>query len=305
MKLTYRHNPLQSQHSPLPGNAAPGLARTPAPLSPLELAQRLQTSLDLERVLEMFSESIQWAFPHDGMTYDHPALGLHSSWGRISRHSCCYNLVVEREEIGELRFLRGRKFRDEELTELENLMGVLVYPLRNSLLFRQAVDAAQTDPLTGLGNRAAMERLLPRELASLRRGQHELALLVVDVDHFKRINDTLGHSAGDRVLRATAKCLREATRESDMLFRYGGEEFVMLMRTDNPEDGLQAGERIRTVLRECPELQAAASGMQLTASIGVAQAHPLDTPATLFDRADQAMYTAKQAGRDRVVGSEK
>jgi len=305
MKTKFLNTLLMSRQAPQAGNApALGTGPTAAPLSPTELAQRLQTSLELERTLELFTQAIQWAFPHDGMTYDHPGLGLHLSWGRLSRHSCCYNLVVEREEIGELRFLRGRKFREEELTEVENLLSVLIYPLRNSLLYRQAVEAAQTDTLTGLYNRAALDHLLPRELAALRRGQQPLALLVVDIDHFKRINDTLGHSAGDQVLKAAADCLQEATRESDMLFRYGGEEFVMLMSTESPEDALLAGERIRRVLRNCEALQSAAPGFTLTASIGVAMARPTDSAFSLFDRADQAMYTAKQAGRDRVVRSE-
>ncbi|ACL71781.1 putative diguanylate cyclase [Thioalkalivibrio sulfidiphilus HL-EbGr7] len=305
MKTKFLNTLLMSRQAPQAGNApALGTGPTAAPLSPTELAQRLQTSLELERTLELFTQAIQWAFPHDGMTYDHPGLGLHLSWGRLSRHSCCYNLVVEREEIGELRFLRGRKFREEELTEVENLLSVLIYPLRNSLLYRQAVEAAQTDTLTGLYNRAALDHLLPRELAALRRGQQHLALLVVDIDHFKRINDTLGHSAGDQVLKAAADCLQEATRESDMLFRYGGEEFVMLMSTESPEDALLAGERIRRVLRNCEALQSAAPGFTLTASIGVAMARPTDSAFSLFDRADQAMYTAKQAGRDRVVRSE-
>ncbi len=89
-----------------------------------------------------------------------------------------------------------------------------------------------------------------------------------------------------------------------MLFRYGGEAFVMLMSTESPEDALLAGERIRRVLRNCEALQSAAPGFTLTASIGVAMARPTDSAFSLFDRADQAMYTAKQAGRDRVVRSE-
>ncbi|OOG22008.1 GGDEF domain-containing protein [Thioalkalivibrio denitrificans] len=300
MKLTFTHNLLLGKQTPMPGN---GSGRSPVPhpvSSAAELAQRLQTTLDLDCLLEMFSEAIRCSVPHDGMTYECSTRGLHLTCGRVSRHSCSYNLIVENEAIGELRFLRGRKFREEELRELERLLAVLVYPLRNSLLYQQALMAAQTDPLTGLQNRIAMEHVLPRELAALRRGQQKLALLVVDVDHFKQVNDRLGHSAGDQVLRATARCLAGATRESDMLFRFGGEEFVAVLRGAGVEEARQAGERIRTALRECPEIQLAVPGIALTASIGVAEASQLDTAASLFDRADRAMYAAKQAGRDRV-----
>lgn len=300
MKLTFNRNVPMANQTSLPDDADARAGLLNPPLSAAELSRRLQTTLEVERILDLFSGAIQWACPHDGFTYDHPAQGLHLSRGRLSRHTCSYNLTVEREEIGRLCLLRGRRFREDELQDLEKLLAVLVYPLRNGLLYRQAVTAAQTDPLTGLQNRAALEQLLPRELAALRRGQQKLALLVVDVDHFKQINDTLGHISGDRALQATARCLQRATRASDMLFRYGGEEFVAVLRGAGIEQARQAGERLRNALRHCDEIRAVTPGVSLTASIGVAGALPIDTAASLFERADRAMYAAKEAGRDRV-----
>jgi diguanylate cyclase (GGDEF)-like protein len=284
-----RRNPLR----PSPGG-------TPAPLSTAELSLRLHTTLDVERILETFSDAIQWMVPHDGFSYEHAGLGLHVSRGRLSRHSVAHNLVVEGQEVGELTFLRGRKFQERELIELENLLAGLGYPLRNAVLHQKALSAAQTDPLTGLSNRAALDQWMPRELASFHRGAEPLVLLVLDLDHFKAINDTLGHSSGDRVLRAIADCLRNATRESDMVFRSGGEEFVILLRLPDLQRGLQAAERIRRALMGCPAVQQAAPGFSPTASIGITIAGKDDTPLTLFDRADRAMYAAKQAGRNRV-----
>ncbi|MFO8003319.1 GGDEF domain-containing protein [Thioalkalivibrio sp.] len=276
----------------------PGLA--PPILSALELAQLLQTSLELERILDLFSQAIQSAFPHDGLVYENTACGLHIHSGRLSRHSCSYHLTTEERDLGEIRFVRGRKFRDSELHQLENLLAGLVYPLRNALLYRLAVEAAQTDPLTGLHNRAALDRLLPRELARFQRGGQPLAMLVIDLDHFKKVNDTLGHSAGDEVLQAVARCLEQATRKSDMVFRSGGEEFVVLLHVAQAKHGVEAGERIRRALEDCDRIQEAAPGFLPTASIGLAIATDSDTPRTLFDRADQAMYAAKSAGRNRV-----
>jgi diguanylate cyclase (GGDEF)-like protein len=305
MNRAFTDKRLLANHTPLPGNGPAGVQPGYAPrCSGAELARQLQTTLDLETILELFSHAIQWAVPHDGLGYEHPGRGLQLTQGRLSRHSCSYNLVVEQQPLGSLRLMRGRRFREEELRELETLLAALVYPLRNALLYREAVNAAQTDPLTGLQNRTALERLLPGELAALRRGQQRLALLVVDLDHFKSINDTHGHSAGDRALQAAARCLGNATRESDMLFRFGGEEFVTLLRGAGLREARQAGERIRTILRDCPGIRSVAPGLTLTASIGAAAALPTDTPAELFDRADRAMYKAKQAGRDRVMVSE-
>jgi len=269
-------------------------------LTPADLAFQLQTTLEPEAVLGRFSRVIQLTFPHDGFSYDHPGTSLHISQGRLSRHSCTYTLSVKGEDLGELRFLRGRKFREQEMAEMERMLAGLVYPLRSALLYRQAVQASQTDPLTGVRNRKALDQLLTRELASFERGGEMVALLVLDLDHFKRINDTLGHSAGDRVLKAVSGCLVEATRACDMVFRTGGEEFVILMRVARPEDGAPAAERVRAAVEYCAAVQDAAPGHQVTASIGVALACRRDTPLALFDRADKAMYEAKRAGRNRV-----
>lgn len=296
---TQSHLSLVASSGSQPAAALPAHLVQPQ-LSPMELAFRLQATLDLETILQMFSENIKNQFPHDGMSYDFTEQGLHYSLGRISRHSCRYMLKLGNQPLGEIQFLRGRKFREPELQQIELLLGGLVYPLRNALLYQQALQAAQTDPLTGLRNRAALERSLPAELAAMQRSEQSLVMLVIDLDYFKRINDSLGHSVGDDVLRATANCLRRATRQSDLIFRTGGEEFVVLLRPAEDETGLQAAERIRLTLEQCPETQQAAAGFHLTASIGLARAHPSDQPRSLFDRADRAMYMAKQAGRNRV-----
>lgn len=284
---------LASRSAPLPDIAS-------AALGPADLAYELQTTLDPEAVLGRFSRIIQLAFPHDGFSYDFPAAKLHVSQGRVSHHSCTYRLSLKDEDLGDLRFLRGRKFRERELAHLETMLAGLLYPLRNALLYRQAVQASQTDPLTGVQNRTALDRLLPRELASFERGGEPLALLVLDLDHFKRINDTLGHSVGDRVLKAVSSCLVDATRACDMVFRSGGEEFVIVMRVATPEDGKRAAERIRNAVERCQAVQDATPGQHVTASIGVALAQKRDSALTLFDRADKAMYEAKRAGRNRV-----
>lgn len=284
---------LAGQDQPLPGASG-------AALSPAELAWELQTTLDPTAVLGRFSRVIQMAFPHDGFTYDHPGLRLHVSQGRVSRHSCSYNLALKGEDLGELRLMRGRKFREQDLAQLETMLPGLVFPLRNALLYRQAVEASRTDPLTGVQNRTALEHLLTRELASFERGGEPVALLVVDLDHFKHVNDTLGHSVGDRVLKAVTGCLVEATRASDMVFRSGGEEFVVLMRVASPADGIRAAERVRIALERCAAVQDAAPGHHVTGSIGLAFARRHDTALELFDRADKAMYAAKRGGRNRV-----
>ncbi len=301
MSQTFSKTPLRTLPGGLPARDQPPPDLAADTLTPAVLAYELQTTLDAEGILTRFSQVIRMAFPHDGFSYDHADTGLYISQGRLSRHSCTYRLALKSEDLGELRFLRGRKFVERELAHLETLLAALLYPLRNALLYRQAVQASRTDPLTGVQNRTGLDQMLARELASFERGGDPVALLVLDLDQFKRINDTLGHSVGDRVLQAVTGCLAEATRASDMLFRTGGEEFVILMRVTHPDDGALAAERIRAAVECCAAVQDAAPGHHVTASIGVALAHRRDAALSLFDRADKAMYEAKRAGRNRVA----
>ncbi|WP_412851861.1 GGDEF domain-containing protein [Ectothiorhodospira shaposhnikovii] len=264
------------------------------------LLHRLQTTLDLDELMDIFSNSIAWRIPHDGLTFDREDRGIHLSRGRLSRHSCRYHLMVDQHELGELRLLRGRKFRESELAALEEALTALIYPLRNALLYHEALQAAQTDPLTGLQNRAAMNRAVERELAVCRRTAQPLAMLVLDVDHFKRINDHHGHHSGDQVLMAVARRLQEVTRKSDMVFRFGGEEFVILMAGTDTQAAAQGAARVHEAIRNHPLSLGDGGHVEVTASIGVTAYREEDTPHSLFQRADQAMYRAKQTGRDRI-----
>lgn len=283
-----------------------GLLETarPAPgvpaMTPALMLHRLQTTLDLDELLEIFSQALAGMVPHDGLTFDRPDMGIHISRGRLSRHVCSYNLMVERTEIGQLRLLRGRKFSESELLSLEEALTALTYPLRNTLLYRQALTSAQTDPLTGLLNRASMTRQVERELALAARAGRQVSLLVLDVDLFKQVNDCHGHQAGDHVLVAVADRLKALTRKSDMVFRYGGEEFVILLGESDAESAGKAATRIHEAIRNCPLALGADDEIWITVSLGIALQRPDDTPSSLFRRADRAMYQAKNSGRDRI-----
>ncbi|MDD3518759.1 MAG: GGDEF domain-containing protein [Chromatiales bacterium] len=275
--------------------------RRPLPkVDELALARRLQTSLDPQQLVMAFAEAVAPAVPYDGVQYTHEALGIQLRQGRESRHACTWNLIVEGEAIGELRFRRGRKYTEAELEWLENLMAILAYPLRNAILYQQAVRHAQHDPLTGLYNRAAMERMLAREIAIAQRQQRPLALMVVDVDHFKNINDSHGHYVGDLVLKGIADCIRATLRETDLAFRFGGEEFVIILPSTDIGSAFNVAERLRERV-EGTRCTVGETTVQVTASIGITDFRDGDTAMSLFKRADHAMYDAKRDGRNRVV----
>ncbi len=268
-----------------------------------DLAQYLHMRLDVDVVVRRFAQVIVGQFPHDGFRYRHPEHAIEIDQGRQSRHECSYRLTLHKEYLGEIFFRRGKRFQERELAHLESLLGHLLFPLRNALLYLKALQAAQSDPLTGLYNRAGLERMLPREMAATARATEHLALFVLDLDHFKQINDQLGHSIGDEVLQRMADCLRIATRESDLLFRCGGEEFVVLMHLRDAALGYELGQRMLDMIRNCRNVQSLVPAFTITASIGWAIARPDESPRELFDRADRAMYVAKSAGRDCLIAA--
>ena len=164
---------------------------------------------------------------------------------------------------------------------------------------RQKHMEAITDPLTGLYNRAAYVQALENAWMKWQHDAVPSTMLVWDIDHFKSINDRHGHAAGDRVLQSVAKKLETGVRKGDILARFGGEEFVMLLADKTLEEGLQLAERIRVLISQT-EFSYKQQHLRVTISCGVASFVKKDTPTTIFERADKALYKAKRSGRDRV-----
>jgi two-component system cell cycle response regulator len=209
-----------------------------------------------------------------------------------------HELMVEALRRGAHDYLR-KPFDPAEL-DARVLAALRVKRLHNALLEanRRLARQALTDDLTGLANRRHGARQLEREIALCVRHGRLLALLRVDVDHFKPINDSYGHEAGDAVLVEVARRLEAAVRGGDELARWGGDEFVAILPDTDKAGALRAAERLRVFVSESP---IAAAGHQLPVTISVGWAHWAgDTPDDLLARADRALYRAKDAGRDAV-----
>ncbi len=162
-------------------------------------------------------------------------------------------------------------------------------------------ELSSTDPLTGLAHRRALDETLKTEFDLAREQGRPLAILMFDVDHFKKFNDTYGHDQGDRVLQAFALKTREAVREVlDTVCRYGGEEFMVIARETPQNGGVILAERIRVAIEEM-----SVDGLRVTTSIGVAgvQETGVSDPTALIERADAALYEAKRAGRNKVMAA--
>jgi diguanylate cyclase (GGDEF)-like protein len=161
---------------------------------------------------------------------------------------------------------------------------------------------SRRESLTGCFNRRAFYEIFPREVERARRLGQGVSVVFLDLDHFKRVNDRYGHDTGDRLLQQLTARLLGIIRETDLLFRWGGEEFVILLPHTGPGEAPVLGERIRTTVADRPFLaNEAHRGVSITVSVGVAGvvAGPVD-PDALLARADAACYRAKEGGRNRV-----
>lgn len=195
---------------------------------------------------------------------------------------------------------RGRGVEEEDGTVV--LEGIVLDISDRKTLENELEEMATRDPLTGLFNRREMSRVLEEELDRARRYQRPMAVLWVDFDHFKDVNDTFGHAAGDSVLRSISRLLLGSVRSVDAIGRFGGEEFVIVLPEMDLEEAQDTAERLRRKVAEKPQPLGNGQEVPLTISVGVAvyPDHGQTAP-TLCAAADKAMYLAKQRGRNCVA----
>ncbi len=287
---------------------------TNLPLTPLtpeqelaarvRLSQALQMSLNPEEVIGLFYKHIQGVVSISGALFKYGDQNPDIKVGRECLHHCDYRLTTDEGYLGEIIFSRSKRFAESELTTLELLLGTLVYPLRNAIRYQTAMRLALLDPLTMMGNRAALDSALRRELQLAERYSQDLSLLMVDVDYFKRINDEHGHHRGDLMLCAIAKGIESVCRGSDTIFRYGGEEFVVVLGKTNADGAKITAERIRQQI-EKTGITHNGKTIGTTVSIGIATRDPgkKEQISDLFDRADAALYQAKTNGKNCIVSN--
>lgn len=211
-------------------------------------------------------------------------------------------LVVRDDAIGTLTVAAHRSdaFKGSARATLLVLANQMAVALSNAKAVRRLEEMATTDGLTGCLNKRAFNEALAQKLKSAERFGRKLSLVVTDIDHFKSVNDTYGHATGDVVIKELGEVLRRVKRETDIVSRFGGEEFCVLCEETDTQGAVLLAERVREVLRETV-FQTELGKLQVTASLGVAT-FPLDASSDheLFEIADKALYAAKRGGRNRV-----
>ncbi len=193
-----------------------------------------------------------------------------------------------------------RSISIEQKELLHDLAAVVVDEMELHRTNIELTRLATTDPMTGVYNRRHFFVLAEREFARVRRHKIPATVLMIDIDHFKRVNDTYGHAVGDRAIMGTMALAKQLFRHEDVLGRIGGEEFSILMPETAPDDALVVAERVCDAVRNA-RIEVCGTSFSTTVSIGVSGVNPTD--ATIEDalkRADEALYVAKRSGRDRV-----
>ncbi len=229
---------------------------------------------------------------------------------RIEEEQCAPRSARERVEVRAIEFgeetigsiaiaAADQSLSSADAAVLDWVAAELPAVLQLTLLLEQTTKHAMSDELTGIANRRAARDFLERSVVSARRNAHEVSVAMLDIDHFKRVNDGFGHDVGDVVLRKVAATLAAAVRRSDLVARWGGEEFLLVFPQTGEEGARLVCERIRARI-EGLGLAQVRVGLSVSASMGVAMLGD-DGPDGVLRRADEALYCAKQSGRNRVI----
>jgi diguanylate cyclase (GGDEF)-like protein len=211
-------------------------------------------------------------------------------------------LPGEAETLGYLTVFtrtKGHHFSDGDVRQLETLALRAGPAIENARRFREARQLADLDALTGLHNRRYFHETLARECARAHRYGRKLSLLVFDLDDFKDVNDRIGHLAGDAALAEAAERVRDVVRTADIACRVGGDEFAVIL----PESSLEDADQLYRRILNAVSARALGQAGKLYLSAGVAEIRPEDDPVSFFQRADDALYRAKEAGKGQVVAA--
>ncbi len=196
-----------------------------------------------------------------------------------------------------------RVFTEQDQELLMLFANQAAIALENARLYGELEKLAITDGLTGLANHRTFQERLVREISRAERFQQELSLIILDIDHFKQVNDRYGHQVGDQVLRSVGNTLQDQLRKMDFVARYGGEEFAVIMPQTRKSEAIRIAERLRESTAQGRFLKAEPD-RSITISLGIAE-YPSDAtePSVLVEKADRALYISKEQGRDRVTAA--
>lgn len=261
--------------------------------------------LEMDHLIDKFSGQLHSSVPFDLLTFKCAELGqrlekLFCKPAVEYRYQLGFSIDDRQARLGVMEIGRNRQFLSSEIRLIKARVAKLAGPLRNASLYMKACQSAYRDPLTGVKNRAALDATLSLDTATGSSALIPQVLMVCDVDRFKAINDNCGHVVGDEVLRQFATTLQANTREGDLVYRYGGDEFVIALSNSIKDGGREYAERIRQSIQR-NTLYVANACINLTTTIGLTEVRQDESLDEAFLRADDALLAGKKSGKNRVV----
>ncbi len=276
-----------------------------------QLSHVLQFSLETDKILQSFFKQIKHTFKLTKLLFINNEydisliLGTKFNSSQLSnKYIKKFELFYQNEYLGEINLASKHKFSPSKILELKYYINFLILPLKNSLLYRKALKATKTDPLTNLANRLSLIEDLHYHFNLSKRFNSQLSVIFIDIDHFKKINDTYGHITGDKILVRFSQLLKLNIRKSDMAYRFGGEEFLIILENTNRKGAMNLAKKLNKSIADQKIAVTIDNNIHLlniTISIGVVTKSNKDCPETIVARADQALYAAKQLGRNKHI----
>ncbi len=266
----------------------------------LKLCQELQANLDIDVILARFSSALSSYVRHSGVQLAAASMDGVALQGEEGFYRESIKLVDGEEPLGAVTMMRQSPIVHWEATLFADLAKHLLYPVKHALLVQGLRLQMVMDPLTQAFNRTTLEHDLGLEVERSARYNTPFVVVMIDIDHFKQVNDRYGHAAGDQVLKGMSCYVKQQIRNSDSLYRYGGEEFMLLLRNTTLQRARQRLEKLLDHFRgrEWSEVEV---GLQITLSAGVASWTSGESVQSLIEQADQALYLSKANGRDQIT----
>ena len=261
--------------------------------------RQLQATLDLEVLLKIFSIEANRYINFSSLSFTSNSLNNVLSGSRKAKKERSFKLKVDDELIGTLTYGVNQPISLINFKVLHQLHSCLIHPLKNAIAYHDAIKLAMHDGLTGLGNRRYFDEQIKRAMHNAKRQHNLVGLVLGDLNKFKDINDTFGHGIGDLVLKEFADVLRKCTRDSDSVFRFGGDEFSIIVEN--------ADENALTIIENRINIEMCNSELlntyKLGCSIGSTFMSSTDNEISLFERADKILYTKKMCVKSQLTST--
>lgn len=255
----------------------------------LALAEQLQTTLDLKSLLNIFAMEAAKFVDFSGLYFKQGKLTSQARGSKPAKNERLFELKINSQYLGTLTYAIKSAISLTNYKILTELHQLLIHPINNAIRYETAISMAMHDGLTSLGNRRYFDQQIKRAMHHANRQGSQVGLIVCDLDKFKAINDTFGHQVGDDVLIQFANALRLCVRDSDSLFRFGGDEFAILIEDASEKSLMTIETRIAQALSENPLL----AKYQVACSLGCTFMTRGDNEQSLFERADAVLYRNK------------